>query len=365
MDPVGPVARRFPLVARARPACGPLNARVGELCVLADAAKRSGNPASASAVFNQAALLASDVGLPDLARAWCHRHADAYLRARPLGAQAARHALEPLVNLARLHIRDGDGDAALRLLTGLYEAVTGRADTILDDLPVSAETLTSTTEDHREVCQWLWGVLLAEGARALTSVGRWHDALTHLQRHHGVGRRMLDGRQVAVIASTTVGDADGALALLADTMPGEPWENAVTTCLNVLCRRSAHRLVEADLSVMVERYRQFVPASGLAVFGTRLGLSVIDAAGGVEHPGARGIAAVLIQRASQDGYAAREVLAHEGCAALLTDEQARALAEVLDACALGSQILPARLTTDLSTALNTSEAVLSRALHVR
>lgn len=38
--------------------------------------------ARASAVHNRAALLASDCGLPDLAREWCHRHADAYLRAR-------------------------------------------------------------------------------------------------------------------------------------------------------------------------------------------------------------------------------------------------------------------------------------------
>lgn len=83
MDPTGPIARRFPLIARPRPACGPLNVRVGELCALADAAERDGNPSSASAVFNQAALLASDVGLPNLARAWCHRHAELYLRACP------------------------------------------------------------------------------------------------------------------------------------------------------------------------------------------------------------------------------------------------------------------------------------------
>jgi len=27
--------------------------------------------------------------------------------------------------------------------------------------------------------------------------GHWQDALAHLQRHHGIGQRMLDGRQVA------------------------------------------------------------------------------------------------------------------------------------------------------------------------
>jgi len=364
MDPVGPVARRFPLVARSRPACTPLDVRVGELCALADAAERDGDTSSASVVFNQAALLASDLGLPDLARAWCHRHAELYLHACPLSGQAARRALEPLVNLARLRIRDGDGDGALRLLTDLYEAVTTRVDTVLDGLPVRAGTLTSTTDDHREVRQWLWGVLLAEGARALTGAGRWQDALAHLQQHNGVGRRMLDGRQVAVIASSTAGDAQGALALLADTVPGELWENTVTACLTVLSRRAAHQPVDDDLAVLVDRYQRLVPAPGLTVFSVRLGLSILDAAESAEHPGVRDVAVTLIQRAiaSRDGYAAREVLAHEGCAALLTGEQTRKLAGVMEVCAMGHRRFPVRSRAGLSTALNTSEAVLSHSL---
>jgi multiple sugar transport system permease protein len=43
--------------------------------------------------------IASDCGLPDLARSLCHRQADVYLHARPLNAQAARYALEPLVRV--------------------------------------------------------------------------------------------------------------------------------------------------------------------------------------------------------------------------------------------------------------------------
>lgn len=62
MDPVGATVRRFPLVPRPRPACSALDARVGELCALADTAQQTGSRATASAVFNQAALLASDVG---------------------------------------------------------------------------------------------------------------------------------------------------------------------------------------------------------------------------------------------------------------------------------------------------------------
>src|SRR5690348_6438409 len=103
---------RFPLVARPRPACAPLEARIHHLCELARSAERSSDRSAASTVFNQAALLASDIGLADLARDWCHQHAGIYLRMRPLDGTPARHALEPLVNLVRLRIRANDSDDA-------------------------------------------------------------------------------------------------------------------------------------------------------------------------------------------------------------------------------------------------------------
>jgi hypothetical protein len=87
MDPTGQFARRFPLVARPRPACIPLTRRVADLCDRAQVADRDSDLAAASAVHNLAALLASDCGLPNLARQWCHRQANLYLRAHPLHAQ--------------------------------------------------------------------------------------------------------------------------------------------------------------------------------------------------------------------------------------------------------------------------------------
>lgn len=102
MDPHGPTAQRFPLIARFRPACLPLTARVRALTALANAADRQDDQGLASAAFNQSALVASDVGLPEWARALCHQHADAYLQACPLPGMAAIRALEPVVNLARL-----------------------------------------------------------------------------------------------------------------------------------------------------------------------------------------------------------------------------------------------------------------------
>ncbi|MFC0860935.1 hypothetical protein ACFHYQ_01365 [Sphaerimonospora cavernae] len=363
MEPTPASFARFPVVARPRPACAPLDARVSRLCELARTADRDDDQTTASAVFNQAALLASDLDLPDLAREWCHRHADLYLRARPLTGRAAQHALEPLVNLARLHIRAGDGDTAFRLLDSLYEALAARTDTVIEGIQVPASELTPTDGDHREVLRWLWTVHLADGTRALTTAGRWQDALNHLRHRNGIGQRMLDGRQVAVIAHATADDVGTARALLAGTEPGEPWEDAVTACLAALCE--PRRTQGEALDVMLNRYRRIdQTTSGLVVFRTRLGLSVIDAAGGVGRSEGRAVAVTLITGAvaSADGYAARELLDHPGCAALLESEQATALTRVLQASALGRRRLPERLMAKLSAALDMSDTVITRTL---
>lgn len=234
MDPTGQFARRFPLVARTRPSCVPLARRVAELCERAREAARTGDLTEAAAVHNQATLIASDCGLPDLARQWCHQHVNIYLRARPLDVQIARLALEPITNLARLYIREGQGERAFALMDTLFTAVSSRTAADVDGIEIPAD-LTDTAETHKQIRSWLWAVLLATGARALASAGRWAEARARLDGYKGIGRRMLDGRQAAVIAHAVSGDTDSALALLADTTPGEPWENAVTACLTIQC----------------------------------------------------------------------------------------------------------------------------------
>ncbi|MFE2335217.1 hypothetical protein ACFXCN_24055, partial [Streptomyces coelicoflavus] len=82
---VSQIAKRFPLVARPRPACPPLAERVREITDLAAAAERDGNVTSATVALNKAALIASDCSMPDLARTLCWRHAEAVLRAPPPG----------------------------------------------------------------------------------------------------------------------------------------------------------------------------------------------------------------------------------------------------------------------------------------
>ncbi|RGA05565.1 hypothetical protein DI270_007585 [Microbispora triticiradicis] len=361
MEPTQAFAR-FPLVARPRPACAPLDARVGNLCELARTAERDSDTSTASTVFNQAALLASDLGLPDLARTWCHQHAALYLTACPLTGRAARHALEPLVNLARLYIRAGDGARAFALLDGLYEAAQARTDTTIDGLRVPFSTLTQTAADHRDVLQWLWAVHLADGTRALTGAGRWNDALAHLRARNGVGHRMLDGRQVAVIAHALAGDTATTQALLDGTPAGEPWEAAVTACLAALCRPGDDRTA-AEMLTCYRRLDHTAP--GLVVFRTRLGLSVVDAAGGVDTADGRAVATTLIIRAvaTDDGYAARDVLDHPGCAAILKADQKAALTQLLQASGLGSRRFPEWLMVELSVALSRSGAVIARNLN--
>ncbi|MEX5712970.1 hypothetical protein AB1484_33140 [Parafrankia sp. FMc6] len=362
MDLAGPTARRFPLVPRPRPACLPLADRVGDLCALADTAQRTHDQTTASAVFNQAALLASDVGLPDLARTWCHRHAELRLRdRRPLSAQAARHALEPVVNLARLHIRAGAGDTAGRFLDSLYQAVSARTDIHLDGIAIPAATLTATADDHRTLRQWLWTVMLADGVRARTSVGRWDTAAAFVRRHQGIGRRMFDGRQVTIIASAAAGDLTGCRTLLDETHCDEPWEEVVTACLTVLCRPPGHRLDASAAARILDLYRQLESRSTPAAFRIRLALAAVDLTEQVDVPGARQLALYMINDVfdSGDGHAARDLLLTPAAGAYLSAADIRELTALVNRCGLGSGALAAPLLTDVLAALDRSAVVLA------
>jgi hypothetical protein len=359
MDPTGATARRFPLIARPRPRCLPLPARLRAIENLAQAAQREAYRGLASSAFNQAALLASDLGLPGLARQWCRQHATAYLRASPLGGMDAIRGLEPLVNLARLQIRARHADQGHQLLLALYRAVSEGSTAEIDGISLPAH-LTATRPDQAEVRQWLWRVIVADGTRALTSAGRWQDALTHLQRHRGVGNRMLDGRQVAVLTRMTTGDCSGARRLLVSTQPGEPWENAVTACLTALCHSPRQHASEQDIDALVDRCRQVDLEPTLIAFRTRLMLSVLDATYPLNHPGVNTLTASVASQILdlEDGYAAREVLSHSLCTSRLNDNQNQRLADTVAACALGHQAMAPEIQASLRAPLNNCRAII-------
>jgi hypothetical protein len=132
----------------------------------------------------------------------------------------------------------------------------------------------------------------------------------------------------------------------------------VTACLTIQCRSGAG---DTDLDTLLNRYYALdASAPGLAVFHTRLGLSVVDAIGTLDNPHARHIATSLINRttAAQDGYAAHDVLAHSGLHDLLTSTHAKELVDLVDACALGRGTFPEKLLADLTTALASAEEVI-------
>ncbi|MCP2325236.1 hypothetical protein HDA40_003743 [Hamadaea flava] len=347
------VARRFPLIARPRPACTPLVQRVADLEHRAGLAREQHDVASATAVFNLAALLASDCGLPDLARTWCHRLAAVALANRT----EPRHALEPIVNLARLRIRAGDGPTAWTLLETLYQAIATRTDTVIDGILIPAANLTEAPASHANACTWLWSVLLGTGAHALATAGRWDDASQRLAQHNGVGVRMLDGRQVAVIAHATAGRHREAHAVLSATRPGEAWENAVTAAMWMHIPNDGPD--EAAIAALTA-YHALGPAQpGLAVFQTRLGLTIVDALD-ANHPAREPIAAGLIRQGVNDGYAARELLGHPGCLSAASRQQADDLASLASRCGLGQGGVPGTLLACLYNALDVAEATIKR-----
>lgn len=307
---VDEVARRFPLVPRTGPAQLPLPQQLAHVADLARTP--STHPAAAAriaAAHNLAALLASNCGRPGLARALCWRHHHRYVDRRPWTAVEARRALEPLVNLARLHRRAGDPDAAIDVLEQLLDAVHPGGIAVVDGRAVDLGDIFATDGDRHRTRRWLWSVTLAEGVRGLTRAGRWDDALAHALRHHGVGATLLDGRQVAVLAHAMMGGHTEAVALLADTVHAEPWQSAVADVLALVVARAAG----LPIPVRPKGFQGFLAvASDTSVsdgFTIEVQLATAALIDGVDRSS---VVSELIQRAATvtDAVVARAILSH-------------------------------------------------------
>jgi hypothetical protein len=368
-DPRDLAAQRFPLVPRTRPACRALDvraARVRDLARLADQ-RTSESLVRAAEAHNLAALITSDCGLPAVARKLCWQQSRIFLAFGSFNSATAKLALQPLVNLGRLLLRDGDGTAAYRLLDELFAAVRSRADTVIDGSEISFAGLISDAGDHREVVRWLWSVLLADGTRALTRAGRWPEALQHAEQHKGIGQRLLDGRQVAVLAHCAAGDHEKAQSLLAATSTPTPWEEAVAACMKVLCLTWAGQPASTAIATMTDRYLSLEPAREHAVFRVRLGLSVLDLAGG----GADGahrvqqVAEAVTRDAlgAADAYAAHDALSHATCLSHMTARRSPALTGLVRAAGLGLGTMPAEVLGNLMESVTDSEASIMKALN--
>lgn len=311
----GRVAQWFPLVPRTRPPARDLASRVDEVRALASAASHGTHDrrtSSAAEAHNKAALILSDCGLNDLAQRLCWQQFDIFHSARPLTAKTGKLALQPLVNLARLLIRAGSGNRAHAVLSNAYDAIRNAGDTAIDGRDIHLHDLVATAEDRHELRKFLWTVLLADGTRALTTTGRWDEALLHVQRHNGIGTRLLDGRQIAILARCASGDCDGALDLLDATATPEPWEKAVAAYLRALNLHTDGRPIGPAVQTMVNHYTQLEPTPGQTVFRTRLGLCALDVATATNGGAARQLVAVVTEEAltAADATAAWDLLTH-------------------------------------------------------
>ncbi len=306
----------FPLLPRPRPAARALTERVDEVARLSHAAAHGPDDerlVTAAEALNKAALILSDCGLADRAHQLCWRQFGLFYDHRPLASKAAKLALQPVVNVGRLHIRSGLADRAHQLFTDAFHAVRTSTPTVIDGHDVDlSELIDDNAAARRELVQFLWTVLLADGTRALTRAGRWAEALAQLEQHKGIGIRMLDGRQVAIITRILAGAYDEANDLLDASITPELWERAVAAYLTTLCLTHAGHYPRSAAATMVDRYIDLVQEGTPPVFACRLGLSVLDLA---EATSQAIIAREITRQAitSADAYAAHDVLTHPTC----------------------------------------------------
>lgn len=348
----------FPLVQRPRPPALPLDARVRQLLTLAAQLDDSdGEIARAAEVCNKAALIASDCGLSVLARTLCWRQHDIFDQARPLPAAAAKLALQPVLNLPRQLIREDDGDGAYAMLQALYRAACDRTDVVIDGRSVDLRNVTCAPDDPKTICTLVWAALLADGTRALVRAGRWQEAAEHAAAHRGIGLRLLDGRQVSILALVQNGQADEALALVEQSTVAEPWERAVQDLLRVYCKRAigadAGQCVAGMLRDVLTLLDQHDPST--TVFRTRVGITTLELADGYSEPQLSQVSASLIAAARSDAYTARDALAHPALRQAMTLGQHQDLTELADTSGFGTKMIPEPLLSDLMTAVSSAE----------
>ncbi|MGH8906597.1 MAG: hypothetical protein ACRD0K_08780 [Egibacteraceae bacterium] len=357
----------FPLLPRTRPPGQALRLRVEEIRGLARSASEGPDEirlSSAAEALNKAALIASDCGLVDLARQLCWRQFDIFHAAAPLTAKTAKLALQPIVNLGRLATRGEDGARAYRIFEDAYDAVRTQAATQIDGRDIDFRQFVNQTEERHEIRKFLWTILLADGTRALTTAGRWSDALRHIERYKGIGKRMLDGRQVAILARCATGRYDAAIDLLDDSWAPDPWEQAVATCLRTLCLRLGNQPAHTSTAAMVRAYLRLGPSRGHLLFRTRLGLCVIDLAADAHQAGTSQVITRVIREAvaGSCAYSASDVLSHELCRSRIPEADEDALAAIVERSGLRRGTMPADLLDDLMASAKTSEAQLAQVL---
>jgi hypothetical protein len=357
----------FPLVLRERPPGRPLEARVAELERLAVPAAETTHPGRitrACEVLNKAALIASDSGLPALARALCWQQYELFAKTRPWRSPAVKLAMQPLLNIARQRIREGSGDNSLAMLESLYAAARARASATIEGHLIDFGPLIATPEDHKALCTLIWAALLADGTRSLAKTGRWTDAAAHAAAHRGIGARLLDGRQAAIIARLQEGSLAQADELVEQSHITEPWERAVQNIFRALCRKAAGSIPATKTATMLATAHALVQTPDLSTTAarTRIGIVALDLADTADPDQGESLRAALVALAATDAYAAQDALTHRALSQYLTAGQSQSLHDLVRACGLRGELAPSELREQFMAAVAQSTATLTREL---
>ncbi|MCX4659135.1 hypothetical protein [Streptomyces uncialis] len=339
------IASRVPLVRRPKAPALPLAERITHLTGLTVApagASHHDLVARASGVLNYAALIVSDVGMPDLATELCWRQHRAFAKAGHLTGGIAVMSLMPLINISRLLTREGDGEAAYDVLTRLYRAAQKRGTAEIHGRTVDLAALISTDTDHRKVCEELWTTVLIDGARALARIGRWTEAADAMNAHRGVGNRLLDGRQITIMALMERGLDQEALDMIDTTSPTEPWETTIAALLRAHCRSASSPLSGADLDLVLRETTTLLtaPEPSYAVFQTRSGLAALDLADDGASKRVHTLSEAIATTAVLDAYSAHEALRHPVARRYLTGARQQQLCAVITTAGLANGRLP-------------------------
>jgi hypothetical protein len=356
------LAARIPLVCSHRPPGASLSERIAYLTAQASqpgGASHRDNVARAAGVFNFAALIASDTGIPDLAAALCWRQHEIFADAGVLAPDIAIIALMPLVNIARQQARQGDASTAFRTLNCLYRAAQQRGTVAVDGHNVNLAPLTSGSA-HREACKELWAVLLTDGARALAREGRWTDAAQFMAAHHGIGNRLLDGRQIQIMSLLEQGRHRQAVAMVDATVTAEPWETVVAAILRAYCQEQATPVTPGEprdaITKTIELLGQDEPTT--AAFRSRVGLAALDLAAVAPETDAGQLHDAIIRVAATDAYAARNTLGHRAMRARMTCLDEQQLTSVVAAAGLGAGHLQPEHLNAITAAVGQAERYL-------
>jgi hypothetical protein len=312
-------------------------------------------------MLNKAALLASDLGMEDLAHDLCWRHIDSYLQApRPLTIENAQRMLGPALNLARLRLRARQADSALRLLATIHHAISTDINLVIDGQLLPTANLIGNEAELTRLRNIIRAHYLADGIRAHAMTGNWDQAAALAEELGGVSGRLAAGRQAVILAQCLNGNLNTAHRILSETITTERWEEQLTPCLAAMCARPSETCSAARS--MISQFLGSHPIPGRIVFWVRLGLAVSMISRNGDPQGARAIATVISEEVIRvaDGYAARDLIQNPVSANWIGDRSRKRVEEIMAESGLGSGALPETMREALSDAITATLATQAR-----